>query len=722
MHASSATGHLRRVFLRGRHGRIRDPQPHDVMWHSLPRAAQLYVSAVIVLGAAVLAAFLPLAYPRPVLFAALLVLACLTSAWKVNLPIPLASGATLSPSEAANFMALLLLGPGHALVVAVAGVWTQCTVNVRRPYPPYRTLFSAAAEALTMAATGLVYVNLGGSLRPLDLSVSAVALAAAIATCFVVNTGLIAAAIAFSTGRSVWQVWRDDFLWSGVSFMVAGCAGAVAALVIDRGDYWKAALMLVPAYLTYRTYRFFVTRLENEKTLTSGAVDLLSGRLTEAQRQHREAVERLSEARAIERSLAEEKARLAAALADMTHLEEMHHELLQREQEARASAEQANVLKDQFLATVSHELRTPLTSILGWADMLRRGVLDGATRARADRAIYIGAQRQAHLIDELLDVARIVSHKLTLDFTTVDLKDVVRSAVDVVQPNADAKRIVIGVEEDPAIGVVHGDSGRLHQVATNLLANAVKFTPEGGEIQLRLRRAGNAVEMIVSDNGQGIRADFLPLVFEPFRQADAANTRTHGGLGLGLSIVKHLVEAHGGSIRAESGGEGKGATFTVRLPLAVASENQPEAIASDQSSWDELDDETNLLEGISVLVVDDDDESRLVVGAHLEVHGARVLTAASARNALELLQRDHVDVLLADVAMPGEDGYALIRHVRGLAQTSIASIPAAALTAFARNEDRDKALEAGFQLHLAKPVEARSLVAAVAKLAKVEAR
>jgi CheY-like chemotaxis protein/anti-sigma regulatory factor (Ser/Thr protein kinase) len=296
-----------------------------------------------------------------------------------------------------------------------------------------------------------------------------------------------------------------------------------------------------------------------------------------------------------------------------------------------------------------------------------------------------------------------------------------------VQPNAEAKRIAIGVEEDPSIGVVHGDSGRLYQVATNLLANAVKFTPEGGEIQVRLRRAGDDLEMVVSDNGQGISPDFLPQLFEPFRQADAGSTRVHGGLGLGLSIARHLVEAHGGSIRAESGGEGQGATFTVRLPAATAHEIQLAAIASDMSSSDALEEETSLLEGACVLVVDDDDESRLVIGAHLEAHGARVITAASAAAALNLVQREHVDVIVTDVGMPGEDGYALMRKIRGLPMPALASLPAAALTAFARDEDRDKALHAGFQLHLRKPVEARTLVDAVAKLANrsneaVEAR
>jgi CheY-like chemotaxis protein/anti-sigma regulatory factor (Ser/Thr protein kinase) len=288
--------------------------------------------------------------------------------------------------------------------------------------------------------------------------------------------------------------------------------------------------------------------------------------------------------------------------------------------------------------------------------------------------------------------------------------------VDIVQPNADAKRIDIGIEEDPSIGMVYGDGGRLHQVATNLLANAVKFTPEGGVIHVSLRRTDDFIEMAVADNGPGIPPDFLPLVFEPFRQADAATTRNHGGLGLGLSIVKQLVEAHGGTVHADSRGEGQGATFTVRLPVASVCGHQIDGIAADLSSLQELEEETDELEGISVLVVDDDDESRLVVAAHLENQHARVLTAASAAAALDILQREHVDVLLADVAMPGEDGYSLIRKLRAANRT--ASIPAAALTAFARDEDRQRALEAGFQLHLAKPVDVRSLVAAVAKLGK----
>ena len=688
---------MRAWFSGGPLGWVRRPRPQvseatpvpaqDLSWSALPRAAQPYVVAVIVAGAAALAMLLPVTFPRPVAFAVLLALTCLTSVWKVTLPIPLTSGATLSASEAAALMTLFLLGPRYAVAVAVAGVWTQSTLNVRQAYPSYRILFNGAAEAITIAATGFVYGFLGGTWGSFDMSSWAVPVAGAIATCFFVNTGLVAGAIGLSTRRPVWRVWRDDFLWCAASFMVTGGAGALAALVVDRGNYANAVLLLVPVYLTYRTYRLFFNRV--------------------------------SKAEEIERGLTEEKARLATALAAMTELEEMHNQLLEREHAARASAEQANVVKDQFLATVSHELRTPLNAILGWADMLRNEALDDRRRDRAGRAIYTSAKRQAQLINELLDVARIMSGKLQLEFAPVDLKDVARCALDIVQPDADAKRITIGIDEDPAIGVVLGDSGRLNQVASNLLANAVKFTPEGGAIYVRLHRVNGMVEMIVTDTGQGIPPELLTTVFEPFRQADAATTRVHGGLGLGLSIVKHLVEAHGGTVRADSAGLGTGATFTVRLPVAAVCGDQIEEIAADLSlSTIEPEEATESLQGITVLIVDDDDDSRQVVEAHLEEHGARVLTASSAAGALDVLQREHVDVLLSDIAMPGEDGYTLIRKVRALNAPRVASMPAVAVTAFARAEDRQRALQAGFQLHLPKPLDTQALIVAVAKLGR----
>jgi signal transduction histidine kinase/ActR/RegA family two-component response regulator len=627
----------------------------------LPLAARLYVGFVILAGAAAAVVLVPRTFPDPATFFFLLLAACLTSAWKVNLPIPLTSGSTLSVSYAANLMALLLLGPRAAVLVAVAGVWTQCSVNVRQRYPLYRTVWSMAAEVLTMGATGFVYLALGGTSGPFDVPALMKPLVGAIATYFCLNTGLVAIAIALSTGRSAWRVWRDDFLWSAASFMVAGSAGAIAAVVIARGQQWTAVLLLAPIYLTYRTYSLFVGRLEDQK-------------------RHHE--------------------RLAAALEET--------------QTARASAEAANVLKDQFLATVSHELRTPLNAILGWADMLCSGILQEPRRAAAAEAIFHNAQRQARLIDELLDMARIMSGKLRLERTLVEPRDIVSGALETVHPAAEAKGISIAFDLDPEVGPFHGDPSRLQQVLWNLLANAVKFTPEGGAINVRVGRRGTTGEIVVADSGSGIRPDFLPSVFEPFRQADASATRMYDGLGLGLAIVKQLVEAHGGSISVASAGEGKGATFTVRLPLAREGRIHRQAPAPDPAPASE----PQSLHGLTVLVVDDDGDSRDVVSAYLEAHHAKVQTAASAADAFALLQREPVDVLLADVAMPGEDGYSLIRRVRGLQHGRAALIPAAALTAFARDEDRVAALKAGFQMHLAKPIDPDSLVAAVATLGR----
>jgi CheY-like chemotaxis protein len=374
-------------------------------------------------------------------------------------------------------------------------------------------------------------------------------------------------------------------------------------------------------------------------------------------------------------------------------------------------------LKDQFLAIVSHELRTPLNAILGWADMLRSDKLDETRRQRASQVIFDSAQRQAKLIDDLVDVARIMSGKLRLERTFVDLEDVVRAAVNVMQPAADAKRIQIAFGMDSSVGAIYGDRARLQQITWNLLSNAIKFTPEEGAVSLRLQRAGDSIDVIVTDTGQGIPERFKESVFEPFRQADGSTTRHHGGLGLGLSIVKHLAEAHGGAVSVHSGGEGQGATFTVRLPIAPASAEQAAIqMAEHPTPAARSTDPPTLLEGLSVLVIDDDEESRQVVAAQLEGHRASVLTAASAAEGLDLLLRERVDVLLADIAMPDEDGYALIRHIRGLHPSAVASIPAAAVTAFARNEDRLQALQAGFQLHLAKPLDLHTLVTAVARL------
>jgi signal transduction histidine kinase/CheY-like chemotaxis protein len=674
----------------------------------LPPAAQVYVVGVTAAGIVTFAAFFPRTITHPGWFVFALLLACLTSAWKVNLPIPATSGSTLSVSYAADLMALLLLGTRPAVLIATIGVWTQCTFKVKRHEPLHRTVFSAAAEVLTMAATGLTYEVLGGSSGPFDVTTLMRPLVGAIAMYFCVNTALVAGAIALSTRRPIWRVWRDDFLWSAASFMVAGSAGALAAVVIQRGESWKAVLMLAPVYLTYWTYRLFVIRLEEHKQ-----------HVAETKRLHQKTVEALWMAGQAERALAKEKERLADTLEEMTRLKQAREHLLEREQTARAAAESANRLKDQFLATVSHELRTPLSAILGWAEMLRSGMLSDARRDRAAEAIFNNAKRQAQLIDELLDVARIMSGKLRLEHTDVDPREVVMGALETVQPAADAKGIHISVDVDGSVAAFHGDPPRLQQVLWNLLSNAVKFTPAGGTVEVRVRRSGNAGEIVVSDTGAGIARDFLPNVFEPFRQADGSRTRRHGGLGLGLAIVKQLVEAHSGSVMADSLGEGLGATFTVRLPIAH-SVDRGRALAPGDGRF-ENDAQLSTLKGLSVLVVDDDAENRSVVAAYLESCSASVLTAGSAEEAIDVLQREHVDVLLADVAMPGEDGYSLLRRVRSMPSLPTSLIPAAALTAFARDEDRQEALRAGFQMHLTKPVDGAALVTAVATLAHANA-
>ncbi len=629
-----------------------EPPPDPLSWAALPQAARWYVSFVIVAGVVAFGIFVPRALPQPMLFAGLMAAAFLTSTWKVNLPISLASGSTLSVSYAADVMGLLLLGPEAALMIAVAGAWAQCTVKVKQRYPVHCTAFSMASQAATVAVTATVYAVLGGPSRPLTMPELAGPLVGALATYFVVNTGLVAVAIALATGRQPWRVWCDDFLWSGVSFMVAGTTGAVAAVVVDRGVQWVALLMLAPVYMTYRFYQIFMGRLE----------------------------------------------------------------LLEREQAARASAERANRIKDEFLATVSHELRTPLNAILGWTDMLRSGRLETARRDRALQAVYESARRQAQLVDDLLDVSRIMSGKLRLQRSLSDMAEIIHAATEIVQPAADAKRIRMALDLATCDGAFYGDAARVQQIVWNLLTNAVKFTPDGGTVCLRLRRAARYLELVVTDTGEGIAAEFLPSVFELFRQGDGSMTRPHGGLGLGLSIVKHLVAAHGGDVRVESGGRGMGAAFTVRLPIvAVYGDDETEPELRVPLPYSET---TRLLEGLSILLVDDDPESRTAIATHLASHQAEVITAGSAAEAVELVQRRRVDVLLADVAIPEQDGCVLIRKIRALPGAA-ALIPAAALTAFAHDEDRRQALIAGFQMHLTKPIEARSLVTAVATLGRL---
>ena len=393
---------------------------------------------------------------------------------------------------------------------------------------------------------------------------------------------------------------------------------------------------------------------------------------------------------------------------------------LAREQAARAEAEAANRLKDEFLAMLSHELRTPLTAILGWAKLLADGEVAAGKTADAFAAIYRNARTQAKLIDDLLDVSRVITGKLRIEVAPTDLGAVVEAAAAVVRPAAAAKGVELHVRLDDEGLTADGDPARLQQVVWNLLSNALKFTPAGGGVEARVRRAGSQLEVAVSDTGQGIGPEFLPHVFERFRQADMGTTRRHGGLGLGLAIVRHLVELHGGTVRAESEGEGRGSTFTVRLPVrAVHGEGRAPACAEEPARPGVFaaPAAAPALEGVKVLVVDDEPDARRLLTEVLSRRGAEVLTAASAAEALEVLQTWRPDVLLSDVGMPDGDGYELIRRVRQLPEGRGGRTPAAALTAYAGPGDRALALASGFQLHVAKPVEPDELAAAVAGLA-----
>jgi len=382
---------------------------------------------------------------------------------------------------------------------------------------------------------------------------------------------------------------------------------------------------------------------------------------------------------------------------------------------ARREAEAANRSKDDFLSTISHELRTPLNAILGWAAMLRDGVVDAARTRRALDAIFNNATRQGRLIEDLLDVSRIVAGRAAIDLQTVDLGENIRGTVEAMMPIAAAKGVELCFRPQSGIAVT-ADPRRLEQILLNLLSNAVKFTPDEGRITVEVGLSGPNAEVRVSDTGVGIEPAFLPHVFERFRQADSATTRAVGGLGLGLFISRQLVEAQGGRLEAESGGPGTGATFIVTLPSVEAAADlraagaAPAMPASHDASLPSL-------HGLSVLVVDDEPDAVEMMAAALEACGASVMSAASARDALETLERGGVDLLLSDIAMPGEDGCELIRSIRSMPSIQLATLPAAAVTAHARDDERERALAAGFQMHLSKPVQPATLARAVAELA-----
>ena len=388
--------------------------------------------------------------------------------------------------------------------------------------------------------------------------------------------------------------------------------------------------------------------------------------------------------------------------------------MLEREQAARREAEAATRAKDEFVATLSHELRTPLNALFGWVQVLRRGYLDPESRHKALDVIERNTRTQAQLIEDLLDVSRIITGKLRLEMRAVELLAVVTAAVDTVRPTAAAKGVGLDVLANGECPVVSGDPDRLQQVVWNLLTNAIRFTPEGGRIEVALETRGDHAEIRVRDTGQGIAPSFLPYVFDRFRQADPSATRTHSGLGIGLALVRHLVELHDGGVAAHSDGEGRGATFVVRLPCQPAAAGE-KPVGPASREWPATVDGGAQLANLHVLVVDDDVDARDVLRLGFEHAGARVTLAASAPEALAALATTRVDALVSDIAMPGMDGYDLIRAVR--AEVRGRAIPAVALTAYARVEDRQRALAAGFQLHVAKPIDPAAVVHAVALVA-----
>ncbi len=395
-------------------------------------------------------------------------------------------------------------------------------------------------------------------------------------------------------------------------------------------------------------------------------------------------------------------------------------EALREAQEAKSEAEEANRRKDEFLATISHELRTPLTSIIGWLRMLREGMLDKTAIGKAMDTIERNAQSQAQLVEDLLDVSKIISGKMHLKVKLLDASSIINSAVEAIRLAAQAKNIRLQIITDPSVSPINGDYERIQQVVWNLLSNAVKFTPAGGRVQVQLEQVDSNVEVTVSDSGQGIKPEFLSRVFDRFTQADSSITRAFGGLGMGLAIAKSIVELHGGTVRVESPGEDQGSTFTLSLPSASVKNDAGSAELNESATHND----TTLecppeLAGLKILVVDDELDTCEMIKAAFELCGAIVKIDTSAAGALAQMETWLPEVLIADISMPEMDGYQLIKHIRvGELQTG-RRIPAIALTALARIEDRMKALTAGYQMHVVKPVEISELRAVTASLSSV---
>jgi signal transduction histidine kinase/CheY-like chemotaxis protein len=598
----------------------------------------------------------------------------------IAIKIPRVSG-RITVADTFVFLTLLLYGGAAAVLVsALEGVCATLKISKR----PRTILFNSAILATSTFLTATVLTRIFGP--PVNIIADGFSANYFLAVCvialvqYMANTGLIAVEKSYKIKESTWNTWRTYYLWTSVTYFAgASAAGIIAILIHTYGFY--AVVATVPIILiicfTYQTY------LKNIEASVAQ---------TEAARLHVEELSRY--------------------ISELQRSEEARGQLLVRAERARADAEAANRIKDEFLATLSHELRTPLTSLLGWSSVLRDGWRDEVVLSQGLDAIDRNARVQAQLIDDLLDVSRIVSGKLNLDVRPLDISSVTRAAINVVQPAADAKGIRLTYWSQPGLGAISADSARLQQIIWNLLSNAVKFTPQGGKIDVRVQQEGSNARLMVRDSGQGIDPEFLPRVFDRFRQADSSTTRNFGGLGLGLAIVRHLVELHGGTVAAESEGAGKGATFSATFPLL--------AVPADQlvlSNSGEVHNGTQSLDGLRVLLVDDDAEARKIISTVISRTGAEVRACKSAGEAFSKLVEWRPDVLLSDIAMPDEDGYSFIGRVRSLPREKGGNTPAAALTAYARDEDRKQALAAGYQMHIAKPIVPGQLVWLIARLA-----
>jgi signal transduction histidine kinase/ActR/RegA family two-component response regulator len=595
----------------------------------------------------------------------------------IAIPIPRVSG-RITVADTFVFLTMLLYGGSAAILVsALEGVAATLSISKRPRTILFNSAILATSTFFTAAALHLRFGSIIGISKAFSKEFF-IAICMMALVQYIANTVLIAIEKASKIKESVWNTWRTYYLWTSVTYFAGASAAGITAVLIHTYNFYAvvatAPIILIICF-TYQTY------LKNiEASLEQ----------TEAARMHVEELSRY--------------------ITELQRSEEERGQLLLRAERARAEAEAANRIKDEFLATLSHELRTPLTSLLGWSSVLREAKRDEKVLTQGLEAIDRNARVQAQLIDDLLDVSRIVSGKLNLDVRPLDIASVARAAINVVRPAADAKGITLDYHAEPGLGAISADSARLHQIIWNLLSNAVKFTPHGGKISVRVEQDGMDARVTVKDTGQGVDPEFLPRVFDRFRQADSSTTRSFGGLGLGLAIVRHLVELHGGAVSAQSDGVNKGATFVATFPL-LADRAEPVSIPEISTT------DNYSLDGLRVLLVDDEPEARQIISTVITRTGAEVKTCESAHEALAKLSEWKPDVILSDIAMPEEDGYSFIRQVRSLPYDKGGDTPAAALTAYARDIDRRQALAAGYQMHIAKPIGASQLISMIARLA-----